>query len=109
MATQARPSRESRIRIEHEDGQRDQRQPDQVVPGVGVRHGQEVGRQRGDPERNVVPEAERVDRREPEAAVGHVEAVQRVGVADELRDDLAEAERDDRQVVAAQAERRQRR
>ena len=36
-----------------------------------------------------------------------VEAAEGVGVAHELRDDLAEAERDDREVVAAQAQRRQ--
>src|ERR1041385_7935195 len=49
----------------------------------------------------------RVDRADPERAVRQVEAVQIVAVADELRDDLAEAEGYDREVVAAQAQRRE--
>jgi hypothetical protein len=39
--------------------------------------------------------------------VREVEAVQVVGVAHELRDDLTEAERDDREVVPAQPQGRQ--
>ena len=51
-------------------------------------------------------EAEAVDAVEAERAVREVEAAEVVAVADELRDDLAEAERDDREVVAAQPQRR---
>ena len=57
--------------------------------------------------RRTPPNAERVDRRDPERSVRQVEAADRVGVPDELRDDLAEPERHDREVVAAQAQRRQ--
>ena len=49
-------------------------------------------------------EAEAVDAVEPERAVREVEPGEVVAVADELGDDLAEPERHDRQVVAAQAQ-----
>ena len=54
-----------------------------------------------------LPEAGRVDRRDPVRAVREVEAAEVVAVARDLRQDLAEAERDDREVVAAEAQRRQ--
>ena len=59
--------------------------------------------------REVVAEADRVDRRDPVRAVGEVEAgaEEVVAVARDLRQDLAEAERHDREVVAAQAQGRQ--
>ncbi len=43
----------------------------------------------------------------PKRPVRQVEAEEVVAVADDLRDDLAESERHDREVVAAQAERGQ--
>ena len=52
-------------------------------------------------------EAGRVDRADPERAVREVEAEDVVAVADDLGDDLAEAERHDREVVATQSQRRQ--
>ncbi len=52
-------------------------------------------------------EARRVDRVDPEGACGQVEAPEVVGVADELGDDLAEPERHDREVIAAEAQRRE--
>ena len=52
-------------------------------------------------------EGGRVDRRDPEGSVREVEAPDRVGVPDELRHDLAEAERHDREVVTAKPERRE--
>ena len=56
-----------------------------------------------------LPEAGRVERRDPVRAVRQVEAraEEVVAVARDLREDLAEAERHDREVVAAQAQRRQ--
>ena len=53
-------------------------------------------------------EPRRVDRRDAERAVGEVEPdALLVRVPDELRDDLAEPERHDREVVAPQPERRE--
>ena len=43
----------------------------------------------------------------PNVAVRQVEAEEVVAVADDLRDDLSESERHDREVVPAEAERRQ--
>ena len=59
--------------------------------------------------REAVAEAERVERRDPVRPVRQVEAgaEEVVAVARDLRQDLAEAERHDREVVAAQAQRRQ--
>src|SRR5216684_2683577 len=54
-------------------------------------------------------EARRVERRDPVRAVREVEAraEEVVAVARDLRQDLTEAERDDREVVAAQSQGRQ--
>ena len=55
-----------------------------------------------------LPKPGPVDRRDPAGAVREVEASEEVvAVARDLRHDLAEAERHDREVVAAQAQRRQ--
>ena len=57
-------------------------------------------------DRDPVPEARRVEWRDAVRAVREVEpgAEEVVAVACDLRQDLAEAERDDREVVAAQAQ-----
>ena len=52
-------------------------------------------------------ESGRVDGTDPEGPVRQVEALDAVCVPHELRDDLAEAERHDRQVVAPQPKCRQ--
>ncbi len=67
------------------------------------------GQEAAGPVREAVAEADRVDRRDPVRAVRQVEAgaEEVVAVARDLREDLAEAERHDREVVAAQAQRRQ--
>jgi len=54
-----------------------------------------------------VPETGRVERGDPVRPVGQVEAEQAVAVPRDLRQDLAESQGDDREVVAAQAEGRQ--
>src|SRR6266550_506411 len=52
-------------------------------------------------------EARGVDRTDAERSVREVEALDAIRVPDELRDDLPEAQRHDRQVVTTQPERRQ--
>ena len=82
-----------------------------LVPehGAGAA-GQVVGRQEAVREvGDVVAEARRVERRDPVRPVRQVEAgaEEVVAVARDLRQDLAEAERHDREVVAAQAQGRE--
>ncbi len=103
IATHARPSRRVAQEQRRSDRDPDQEERRPVVPGR-VRLVEEVGRQEGKGLVEAVSEAHPVDAVEPERAVREVEPGEVVAVADELGDDLPEPERDDREVVAAQAE-----
>ena len=105
MAIQARPRRESRSSSDVAIAMPSSASARPVVPGR-VDLLDEVARQERQRAVDAVAEAEAVDAGQPERAVRQVEAADVVAVAHELRDDLAEAERHDREVVAAQAQRR---
>src|SRR6266545_2297068 len=85
----------------HEEDEQGQHQEDEVSREVVERaEGAEL-----DPLRADRQALHRVDRRDALRAIGDVDAVDVVAVVEDLRDDLAEAERDQGQVVAAQPQR----
>ena len=92
------------------DGEHDEHERSPEEDRVEVLH-VEVLRRQAEVGVRPVAEAGPVDRGDAAGAVREVEAgaEEVVAVARDLRQDLAEAERDDREVVAAQAQRRQRR
>ena len=97
---------ETRVAQPHgaEDREEQQQEGDDVVPPLAVVGALEVV---GEPDHAEQWEADRVDGRDAERPVREVEAPEAVAVADDLRDDLAESQRDDGEVVAAETERRQ--
>ena len=101
-APEARVAQQQRGR--DRDPEQHERGP--VVPGR-VHLLDEVAGQERQRAVHAVAEAEAVDAGQAERAVRQVEAADVVAVAHELRDDLAEAERHDGEVVAAQAQRGQ--
>ena len=102
-------------RAEHGDDEQQDREPveevgrrDLVLEELRVAAGEEArGQEPAGDVREVVAEAGLVDRVDPERAVREVEPADVVAVPRDLGQDLAEPERDDREVVAAEPQRRE--